>query len=156
MTSHECHWVSNQQRLIVKLLFQAINSKKYTKAGYYLPFVKEIHQWLVDSLHRGPVILKAFPCSDIMYQSWYQNLWKEARVVSELYWSWYCLGYWYSSRSYFCNCKLIIYSLDWWNMSSQLWNCLLFILSYSILKPEAHSIKILSYQNKDLFVEFRL
>ena len=39
------------------------------KALHYWPFEMGIHQWLVDSPHKGPVMQKAFPCYDIMVDS---------------------------------------------------------------------------------------
>ena len=39
------------------------------KALHYWPFERGIHQWLVDSPHKGPVMQKAFPCYDIMVDS---------------------------------------------------------------------------------------
>ena len=36
------------------------------KGTYYWPFVKGIHRWPVDSLHKGPVMQKAFPCPDLI------------------------------------------------------------------------------------------
>ena len=32
----------------------------------YWPFVKGIHWWPVDSLHKGPVMWKVFPCHDVI------------------------------------------------------------------------------------------
>ena len=36
------------------------------KTLHYWPFVREIHLWLVDSLHKEPVMQKTFPCHVII------------------------------------------------------------------------------------------
>ena len=48
------------------VLFAASNIKENIKARHYWPFVRGIHQWPVDSPHKGPVMLKAFPCYDVI------------------------------------------------------------------------------------------
>ena len=40
-------------------------SKETSKSRYWL-FVRGIHRWPVDSLHKGPVNLKTFPCHVFM------------------------------------------------------------------------------------------
>ena len=43
------------------------NDKKDIKAPWhYWPFLRGIHQSLVDSPHKGPVIRKAFPCHNVL------------------------------------------------------------------------------------------
>ena len=45
------------------------NIKENIKApyhAYYWPFMRVIHQSLVDSPHKGPVMQKAFPCHDVI------------------------------------------------------------------------------------------
>ena len=39
-------------------------NKGNIKGPYYWPFLREIHQWLVDSPQKGPAKWKAFPCHD--------------------------------------------------------------------------------------------
>ena len=45
----------------VKELVQV--SSKGNKAQHYLPFVRGIQQWLIDSFHKGPVYDKSVPMS---------------------------------------------------------------------------------------------
>ena len=52
-------------QLFVQQLGHETN-KGNIKVQHYWPFVRGIHQWLVDSPHKGPVTWKAFPCHDIM------------------------------------------------------------------------------------------
>ena len=38
-------------------------------------FVKGIHRWLVDPSHKWPVVLKAFPCHDVVtWRTWRRNI----------------------------------------------------------------------------------
>ena len=37
------------------------------------PFVWVIHQWLVDSPHKGPVMHHAFPCPDVIMKPWWDS-----------------------------------------------------------------------------------
>ena len=41
------------------------------KGPYHCPFVRGIHQWLVDSLHKGTVMWKMFPFDDIIINFFY-------------------------------------------------------------------------------------
>ena len=38
-----------------------VNIKENIQALHYWPFVREIHQWLVDFPHKAPVMQKKFP-----------------------------------------------------------------------------------------------
>ena len=42
------------------------NNKENVKDPYHLYFAMGIHQWMVDSPHKCPLMQKAFPCSDII------------------------------------------------------------------------------------------
>ena len=42
------------------------SNKGNVRAPHYWPFVMGIHSWLMDSPHKGPVMLSAFPCHDII------------------------------------------------------------------------------------------
>ena len=57
-----------QSNCFFQQLSQA-NNKEITKDLYYWPFVMRIHQWLVDSPHKGSVMWDMFPCHDIFMQS---------------------------------------------------------------------------------------
>ena len=67
--------------LFVQQLFQAHNNEN-SKAPYYWALLRGIHQWLVDSPHKWPVILKLFSCDHgIMWEMirsvllWVPSLW---------------------------------------------------------------------------------
>ena len=50
--------------------FEQVDIKGNIKAPHHWPFVKGIHQWLVVSQHKWPVMQKVFPLHDIiMYSS---------------------------------------------------------------------------------------
>ena len=40
--------------------------KDSIKDAHYWPFVRGIHQWLVDSPHKGPVMHEAFACHEVI------------------------------------------------------------------------------------------
>ena len=44
-------------------------SESNIKASHHWPFVRGIHQSLVDSPHKGPVMWKGFPCHDVIMSS---------------------------------------------------------------------------------------
>ena len=46
-----------------RLFYQKII--QYNKTSHYRPLVRETHRWPVDSPHKGPVMVKAFPCRDV-------------------------------------------------------------------------------------------
>ena len=50
-----------------KLWWNDWTIKKH-KTLHYWPYVRRIHQWLVDSPHKRPVIWKLFSCNDIIIQ----------------------------------------------------------------------------------------
>ena len=54
--------------LFVQQFVQADNKayKGNMKAPQYLPFVKGIHEWPVDSPHKGTEMLKVFPYHDFI------------------------------------------------------------------------------------------
>ena len=45
------------------------------KATIYWPFVRGIHQWMVDSPHKGPVMSKGFCCHDDIMLKWIVSNW---------------------------------------------------------------------------------
>ena len=47
-------------------MFVAAYFKVNINAPHYCSFVRGIHQWLVDSPQKGPVMQKLFPCHDII------------------------------------------------------------------------------------------
>ena len=53
-----------RDHLFTSMLRRSID--KNTKSSYHSPLVRKIHQRSVDSLHKGPVILKASPCHDVI------------------------------------------------------------------------------------------
>ena len=64
MKSHEHHDVWNHWHLNYSLnSFPKLTTKKCTILRL---FAWKIHQWTVDSPHKGPVTEKAFPCHDVI------------------------------------------------------------------------------------------
>ena len=55
-------------KLLVQQFAQAI--KGNIKAPDHWPFVKGIHQWLVESPHKGPLMRKVFPFHDFLMLHW--------------------------------------------------------------------------------------
>ena len=53
------------ENLTVQMFVLGIHQRKY-QSQHYWPFVRGIHQWLVDSPHKGPVNQKAFPLHDVI------------------------------------------------------------------------------------------
>ena len=68
--------------LFVQQLVHAYN-KENIKAIHYWPFVRGIHRSPVDSPHKGPVILKAFPCRSILMLLIINIVWGQ---VMGIYW----------------------------------------------------------------------
>ena len=68
VTSQEHYGISNhrQHDCLFNCLFRL--ALKKCQSPHYWPFVRGIHQWLVDSPHKGPVTWKAFPCRDVIMQ----------------------------------------------------------------------------------------
>ena len=64
------HWVTSMYiyKLFVQQLAQA-NEAENIKSLQHWCFVRGIHQWVVDSPHKGPVMWKAFPCHDAIMQT---------------------------------------------------------------------------------------
>ena len=56
------NWVI--QLFVQKLILD--NNKETSDGMRYQPFVLGIHQLLVDSLHKGPVMWAVLPCHDFM------------------------------------------------------------------------------------------
>ena len=67
MTSYEGNGVLNHIQLdFLFSLFRLIMKKTPKLHWHYWPFVRRIHRWPVDFLHKGLVMWKAFPCLEIM------------------------------------------------------------------------------------------
>ena len=60
--------------LFIQQFIRAGNQEN-TEAPYYWPFMRGIHQWLVDSPHKWPVMWKEFPCHEIMWRLVYIVIW---------------------------------------------------------------------------------
>ena len=75
MTSHERHVVSNHQSF--DCFFNSLcglTSKKH-QIPHYWPFVRGIHGWLVNSLHKGPATQKKLPFDGvIMNTTWVSGI----------------------------------------------------------------------------------
>ena len=63
----EHHGISNHWQLSSLFnKFFSLMTKENIKGLNYRPFVRVMHQWPVDSPHKGPVMQKAFPCLNII------------------------------------------------------------------------------------------
>ena len=62
-------WASNHWQLNCLFNSSFQPTMENIKAPHYWPFVRGIHQWLVDSPHKGPVMWKAFPYHDVIMSS---------------------------------------------------------------------------------------
>ena len=99
-------------------VYSSVDQRKHQSAAS-LAFVRGIHRWLVNSLHKGPVTRKMFPLMTsswcwnwdlpghwlrlVMLVCWYQNI----------YWSG-CNASWMSVSIYFGTYHVPIYwSLGW-------------------------------------------
>ena len=63
---HEFPSASWRQKSPAIRLFVKTNNKANIKAPHYWPSVKEIHRCPGDSLHKGPALLKPFPCHNFL------------------------------------------------------------------------------------------
>ena len=61
--------------------FVHVNSKENIKAVHYWSFVREIHQWLMHSPHRGPMIEKGIPCHDMNVVDWRKLIWYRSLLL---------------------------------------------------------------------------
>ena len=74
---YKCQRVSNHYQLdcLLNNLFRLTTTKENIQIPHYWPFVRGIHQWPVDSPHKGPAMWKTFPCNDMImvavYQCWH-------------------------------------------------------------------------------------
>ena len=73
VTSHDHYDISNHWQLdcLFNCLFRL--ALKTCQSPHNWPFVRGIHQSLVDSPHKGPVTRKAFPCRYIIMQRIYPH-----------------------------------------------------------------------------------
>ena len=68
-TPLQCRQMSVMVLQVTSCLFDSsawIAKKNYINAPHNRPFVGGIHLSLVDSLHKGPGVRKAFPCHDVI------------------------------------------------------------------------------------------
>ena len=66
--SNKHYGISNHWQ--IDCLFSSLfrwTTKTVSKLHIIEPFVRESHQWLVDSPHKGPVIQKPLSCHDVVY-----------------------------------------------------------------------------------------
>ena len=64
-----------------------------------LAFVRGIHQWLVDSPHKGPVTQKMFPFYDVIMGQWYMYQWSTVYISRDL-WQYKDQLSWYGDSHY--------------------------------------------------------
>ena len=63
---NECHGISNQRHLIVYSTACSDVDQRKHQSSTSLAFARGIHQWPVESLHKGPVTWKRFPFDDVI------------------------------------------------------------------------------------------
>ena len=85
-------WVlSHLKSLAIRLFFNnvfRITSGKYQKLCICWPFVRRIHQSLVDSLHKWPIMQKTFSCHNIIMVSmemWFAHM-KIIQILTVVMW----------------------------------------------------------------------
>ena len=100
------HKKSTEVQLFVQQFVRA-NDKGNTKTPDYWPIVTGIHQWLVDSSHKRPVMRKGFRCQGIIslsrpicvnapsqrtHDAKLTPLWCQNYVVLTSLWRYHCVG----------------------------------------------------------------
>ena len=66
LTSYKHHGVSTPGNSVVCSTDCSAQQHRKMSKLHYLPFVRAIHRWPVDYLHKEPVIRKACPCHDVI------------------------------------------------------------------------------------------
>ena len=87
--------------IVYSTVYSGIDQRKHQSSAS-LAFVRGIHQWPVNSLHKGPVTWKMFPFDDvIMLCVWndvhFAMLWKNyiySWLIMEMKWRWSLLMLW--------------------------------------------------------------
>ena len=71
--------------IVYSTVCSGIDQRKHQSSAS-LAFVRESHWWLVNSLHKGPVMRKMFPFDDVI-----MNRRKLIGLYSDVIWMWWCL-----------------------------------------------------------------
>ena len=90
--------VSNHQPhdCLLNRLFRRRSKKTSSSAS--LAFVRRIHRWPVNSLHKGPVTRKMFPFDDVIMCSGENSYTCTVKPVYNDHLMWYFSAFWSSSR----------------------------------------------------------
>ena len=88
------------------------NSKENVKNRHHWSFVKEIHEWQIDSPHKRPVMRKVFPCYDLI-------IWcRISHEISACFCVSFCRVYIIVLRDFIAHCSR---SLKW-HLGSRTWS----------------------------------
>ena len=66
ITSYVCDGVSNHHPTIVNSSIYSDADQRNHQSSKMLAFVRGIHRWPVNSLHKGPVTRKMFPFDEVI------------------------------------------------------------------------------------------
>ena len=107
---------STAAQMFVEQVVQTI--KGNIKAPSYWPFVRGIHQWMVDSPHKGPVTQKVFPLYDAVLHI-FQTIDRTSCPDGEKsmgYGSWFSIPKQRSDRTCVLE-RVVTIGLDSWNLN---------------------------------------
>ena len=82
---HNCNGVSIHRKLDVFFKSLFLITTPIIKTLYYRRFVRRIHRWPVDSPHKGPVMLKAFPWNDVSWWQLFRPQWANRSQAVDFY-----------------------------------------------------------------------
>ena len=105
MTSHECNVISNHRSLdfLLNSLYR-LASKKHQSLHYWSS-VRGIHQWPVNSLHKGPVTQKKLPFDDvIMVKSHVVEARQNIIFYTSQLWQWYNINQTLTHKRHLISC----------------------------------------------------
>ena len=109
---NDCHSISNHWQLdcVFNHLF-----RQTSKSLCYLPFVKKINRWLMDSPHKGQVTQEAVSWHDVIMNVSVPSL-NQSLVCLEMSGSWELSGefQWKMNKSSSCVYVYILYNVSWW------------------------------------------
>ena len=119
MMSHMPHGIPNPLQLhCLSIACSGWHPKENTKAQHYWPFVRGIHQSLVDSPHKGPVMRKV---SHVMTSSWFTWM----SLKQHPHYDWHMAWWQYSLRPQSDKVFTLIdidscwHWWNWWSIANQ-------------------------------------
>ena len=75
---------SDSLMIVYSTIYSGADQRKH-QSSTSLAFVRGIHQWLVNSLHKGPVMRKMFPFDDVIMH------YEESVMLTELVWDFHIM-----------------------------------------------------------------